>query len=30
MRDHPDYQAPERVTAAIRTLVDSGRFDLLR
>jgi RNA polymerase sigma factor (sigma-70 family) len=29
MRDHPDYQAPETVTSAIRGVIESGRYKLL-
>jgi RNA polymerase sigma factor (sigma-70 family) len=29
MRSHPDYEAPEAVTAAIRAVVRSGRYKLL-
>ncbi len=30
MRNHPDYRAPQRVVVAVRTLIDSGRFAILR
>jgi RNA polymerase sigma factor (sigma-70 family) len=29
MRDHPDYQAPQAVTAAIRAVIKSGNYTLL-
>lgn len=29
MRDHPDYRAPEAVTATVRHLIKSGRFNVL-
>jgi RNA polymerase sigma factor (sigma-70 family) len=29
MRNHPQYQAPEAVTAAIRTVIKSGKYKLL-
>jgi hypothetical protein len=29
MRNHPDYQAPEAVTTAIRTVIKSGKYKLL-
>jgi hypothetical protein len=29
MRNHPDYQAPEAVTTAIRTVLKSGKYKLL-
>jgi hypothetical protein len=29
MRSHPDYEAPERVTAAIRREINSGQYKVL-
>jgi Calcineurin-like phosphoesterase len=29
MRSHPDYEAPERVTAAIRRVINSGQYKVL-
>jgi RNA polymerase sigma factor (sigma-70 family) len=29
MRNHPDYRAPDRVAAAVQSVIDSGRFAIL-
>ena len=29
MRSHPDYEAPERVTSAVQSVIESGRFAIL-
>ena len=29
MRSHPAYQAPETVTATIKTVIESGKYRLL-
>lgn len=30
MRSHPDYETPEAVTEAVKTVIASGKFTLLR
>ena len=29
MRSHPDYEAPGAVVAAVREVIDSGRYEIL-